>query len=80
MEFLARLNPVSIALDRTQSDSTTIAVAVEICNKLETELDTNNQPLTVQRAFEKRRNQALNGAHFLANIIDHRFRGCRNLL
>lgn len=75
MEFLARLNPVSIALDRAQSDSTTIAVAVEIWNKLETELDTNNQPLRVQKDFEKRRNRALSGAHFLANIIDDRFRG-----
>lgn len=72
VDFLKRLSPISIALDRMQRNSSTIAVAVEIWHKLRLDLD--DQPLNVKKCFENRKAMALYGAHY-ANMIDHRFLG-----
>lgn len=75
VELLSRLKPIAVALDRMQQTSTTIAVAVEIWNKLEKNLQ--QQPLSVKAHFYKRRNIALRGEHYAANMLDHRFLGQR---
>lgn len=74
-DLMACLNPIATALDRTQRDNTTISVAVEIWKTLEEELA--DKPLTVKRCFYKRRDVALGGPHYLANMLDHRFLGQR---
>lgn len=50
-------------------------MAVEIWNKLEQDL--KDQLLEVKKHFHQRRNMALGGAHFAANMLDHRFLGQR---
>ena len=42
------------------------------------EIDLSTKSSAVKRFFQQRREKVLSGAHYLANIIDHRFRG-RNL-
>lgn len=74
-DFLLRIKPVSIALDRVQRDNTNISIAVEVWFRLEKDLE--GQPLSVLKEFEKRMKMALGPEHFLANIADHRFRGER---
>jgi len=70
------MKPISVALDRAQSSGSTISVCVEIWHKLGMDLST--QPDSVMKLFDIRRDKALSGPHYLANIIDNRFRG-RNL-
>lgn len=74
-DLMACLNPIATALDRTQRDNTTISVAVEVWKKLEEDL--KDKSLTVKRCFYKRRDMALGGPHYLANMLDHRFLGER---
>lgn len=73
LDLLARLDPITKALDRSQRDGTTISVAVEIWNNLEKDL--SSQPTEVKSAFNKRRDMALGAPHYLANILDQRFAG-----
>lgn len=75
VDLVARLTPIAVGLDRMQRALTTISVAVEIWNKLEKDLQ--DQPFEVKKHFHKRRNMALGGAHFAANMLDHRFLGQR---
>ena len=70
------MKPISVALDRAYSSGSTISVRVEIWHKLSMDLST--QPRSVMKLFDIRRDTALSGPHYLANIIDNRFRG-RNL-
>jgi len=74
--YMELMMPISVALDRAQRSGTTIAVSVEIWHKLG--LDLLEQATSVMKLFESRRDKALTGAHYLANVIDNRFRG-RNL-
>lgn len=73
VDLLKTFTPIAIALEKMQRNCTTIAVAVEIWNKLESEL--KDQPAQVKVAFLKRRKLALYGAHYVANMLDHRFLG-----
>ena len=68
--------PISVALDRAQGSEATISVSVETWHNLEIDLSTKSS--AVKRCLQQIRDKALSGAHYLANIIDHRFRG-RNL-
>lgn len=72
-DYSSRMRPIAVALDRMQRDKTTIAVAVEVWFMLGKALE--GHPKKVEENFEKRRNMALGGPHFLANMADHRFRG-----
>lgn len=72
-DFLRRMKPIAVSLDRMQRDGTTIAVAVEIWKKLETDL--LGQPDNVLKYFKKRKEMSLTPAHYLANMCDHRFKG-----
>lgn len=72
-DFLLRMKPIAVALDRMQRDGSTIAVAVEIWRKLGGDL--KGQPENVLKQFKKRKEMALTPAHYLAHLLDHRFRG-----
>jgi len=72
-EFLQRLKPIAVALDKIQSDSCTIADTVEIWKTLETDLALVNGD--AKQKFKKRLEQALSPYHFLANIMHPKFRG-----
>lgn len=72
-DFLQRMKPIAVSLDRMQRDGATISVAVEVWKKLENDL--NEQPANVLKQFKKRKEMALTPAHYLANFCDHRFRG-----
>ncbi|CAH0563065.1 unnamed protein product [Brassicogethes aeneus] len=75
--MLSYLKPIAVALDRAQRDKTTIAIVVEIWNKLE--LDLKGQSLDVKKHFYRRKDMALDAPHYLANMLDHRFLGkCLN--
>lgn len=63
-DFLQRMNPVAIALDRMQRDGSTIAVAVEIWRRLEEDLSTSTQPEDVMKHFKRRRGMALTATLF----------------
>lgn len=79
VDFLKTLSPIATALDRMQRNTTTIAVAVEIWNKLEVDLlSVVDQSAKTKKLFLKRREMALQGLHYTANMLDHRFLG-RNL-
>ena len=74
-DYRDRMTPIAIALDRAQRDSSTIAVAVEIWIKLQA--DVQNQPRQFRDKLDRRMKMALDRNHFLANMLDHRFRGER---
>lgn len=79
VDFLKTLSPIATALDRMQRNTTTIAVAVEIWNRLEFDLlGGADQSAKTKKLFLKRREMALQGLHYTANMLDHRFIG-RNL-
>ncbi|XP_047986596.1 uncharacterized protein LOC125226609 [Leguminivora glycinivorella] len=80
VDFLKTLSPIATALDRMQRNTTTIAIAVEIWNKLEFDLLGNSayQNAKTKKIFLSRRAMALQGLHYAANMVDHRFLG-RNL-
>lgn len=70
VDFVKRLSPITIALDRTQRNCTTIAIAVEIWHTLHLEFE--EQPIKI-RCFTEGNLMALYGAHCAANTIDHTF-------
>lgn len=76
-DFMTRMIPIAVALDRMQRDGTTIAVAVEIWNHLEKNFENLPVPASVLRSFVNRRDMALQGLHYLANMLDPRFLGQR---
>ena len=75
--YLKRMKPIAIALDKVQSDSCKLSESVEVWKRLSEDM-ASSQPLVVSQKVEKRYNQALTAAHYLANILDPRFMG-RNL-
>lgn len=74
-DLLLRLKPISIALDRIQKDSCSIAEAVDIWKQLETDLKENNilDNCKVNKCFKNRYDQALKPVHFLAYLLSPTF-------
>ena len=72
-ELLQWLKPIAVALDSVQKDSCSIADAVEIWKKLETELALDSRD--EKKKFKKRIDMALTPSHLLANIIHPKYRG-----
>ena len=56
-DYLQRMQPIAVALDRAQRSFTTISDCIEIWNQLGTDLE--NQLTAVRSEFKKRRNMAL---------------------
>ena len=72
-DYLARMKPIAVALDKLQSDTCHITDAVVIWKELEQELE--HMPIKVIKAVQSRMNTALTPAHYLANILDPRHHG-----
>lgn len=73
-DLLARLKPISVALDRMQSETTHIAEAVEIWIELQTKLN-DILPGEFKKKLDARMKSALTGAHYFANLTDPRYLG-----
>ena len=69
-DYLQRLKPISVALDKVQRDNCFMAQAVDAWKQLERDLEDVNQPLTVMKKAQERCSQALTPAHYLAHILD----------
>ena len=69
-DYLQRLKPISVALDKVQRDNCFMAQAVDAWKQLERDLEDVNQPLTVMKKVQERCSQALTPAHYLAHILD----------
>ena len=66
-DLLARMKPISVALDKVQADKSTIADAVNVWKDLEVSLEQSGQ--NVMKQFKARKAEALTAAHYLANIL-----------
>lgn len=73
-ELLARLKPVAVALDKTQSDKCTIADSVVIWKRLLTEIEDLNQR-NATRIVEDRYEMAVTDTHLLAYLLHPKYRG-----
>lgn len=73
-DYLEKLKAVAVSLDKVQRDNCTIGEAVEVWLDLQDFLKCDPEKLTY---FTKRYKVAMTNAHFLANIMDPRFRGER---
>jgi len=67
-ELRDQLNPIANALDKMQSDTCTIAMAVDIWKSLGEEFE--SAPREVKRKYNARYDQAVTPAHLLAYLID----------
>ena len=74
-DYLQRMRPIAVVLDRMQSDSCKISDAVHVWKKLEDDLKESHQPPRVMGKLLSRTKQALTPAHFLANILDPKHQG-----
>ena len=74
-EFLVRLKPISIALDRIQRDNPIISDTVEVWKMLQADLKNTGQPINVLTKVHNKATQAITPAHNCANLIDPRYRG-----
>ncbi|CAG7827052.1 unnamed protein product, partial [Allacma fusca] len=63
------LKPISIALDKLQKTSASIADSTEVWKTLEEEFHAEQFPRTVVTSMQDRMKQALTPAHYLANIL-----------
>ncbi|XP_076050878.1 uncharacterized protein LOC143031207 isoform X2 [Oratosquilla oratoria] len=71
-ELLSRLEPVAVALDKTQSGTCTIAEAVDIWKELGKKFD-NDQKVTFR--VRSRYSQVITKAHLLANLLHPSMQG-----
>ena len=71
------MKPITVALDKVQSDSCKLSGAVEVWKALEEMMD-SLQPFDFAQKVQLRSKQALTPAHYLANIINPKYLG-RNL-
>jgi len=72
-DYVQKMKPIAVALDRVQKSGTMIAEYVDIWHQLGTDL--KNQPKAVLKEFNKRMAMAIGPHHYLANMLDHRFQG-----
>jgi len=62
--FLIRLKPISVTLDRMQSDTCVISETVEIWRDLEKTFEENDHPISILKHVKHRYNQAMTDSHF----------------
>ena len=70
-EYLSKMKPIAIALDKLQSDKCSISDSVVIWKNLQDAFD--DMPLSVCTIFKDRMSCALTPAHYLAHLLDHRY-------
>lgn len=76
-DYLEKVNPIAVALDCVQRETTLISDAVEIWVKLNDDMKeylTDNKDMD---NFEMRISVVLTPAHFISNMIDPRYQGRR---
>ena len=70
--FLNRLKPISVALDRVQSDTCVISETVQIWKDPEKTFKENDQPISILKHVKDRDNRAMTDSNFLPNLLDPR--------
>ncbi|KAJ8911975.1 hypothetical protein NQ315_003253 [Exocentrus adspersus] len=73
-DYLQKLKQIAIALDKVQSDNCTISECTEIWLDLLIFSKENFTDTDIEFCF-KRFEMAITPAHYLANLLDHRFKG-----
>ena len=63
-DFLMRLKPISVALDRVQSDTCVISETVEIWKDPEKTFKENDQPISTLKHVKYGYNQVMTDSHF----------------
>jgi len=74
-DFLIRLKPISVALERVQSDTCVISETVQIWKDPKKTFKENDQHISILKHIKDRYNQAMTDSYFLANLLDPRYRG-----
>ena len=72
-DYLSKMKPIAVALDKLQSDKCNISDAVVIWKDLQEAFE--DMPLSVSSKFEERMSSALTPAHYLAHLLDPRYYG-----
>jgi len=72
--YLEKLKVISVALDKVQRDCCTISEATEIWIKIINYFKRNNLESDLNYVLQRFK-MAMTPAHYLANLLDHRFRG-----
>lgn len=75
-DYLQKLKLISVALDKVQNDVCTISEATEIWIDLVNNFNDQFAESDVAHCI-KRFEMAMTPAHYLANLLDHRFRGIK---
>lgn len=70
--YLQKLKKIAVALDIVQKDTCTIGESTEIWIKLLLDFEEFEESDRIH--YKKRFDMAMTPAHFLANLLDHRFR------
>lgn len=76
--YLVKLQKISIALDKVQNETCTIKEATEIWLNLLQSIENETEFILTEfeiNCFKNRFNMAMTPPHYLANLLDHRFRG-----
>lgn len=74
-DYLEKLKVISVALDKVQRECCTIGEATEIWIEIINHFKQNNFLESDLNCVLKRFEMAMTSAHYLANLLDHRFRG-----
>lgn len=74
-DYLRKLKKIAVALDRIQKDTCTISEATEIWINLQREFEGEGFTDADIHQCERRMDMAMTPYHYLANLLDHRFRG-----
>ncbi|EZA58857.1 hypothetical protein X777_01032 [Ooceraea biroi] len=75
MDYLEKLKIISVALDKIQRDCCTIGEATEIWIEMVNHFQQNNLLESDFNCVLQRFKMVMTPAHYLANLLDHRFRG-----
>ena len=70
-DYLSKMKPLAVALDKLQSDTCRISDSVAIWKELQIAFD--DMPLSVLSNFEERMSTALTPAHYLAHHLDPKY-------
>ena len=73
-DYLKCMKPITVALDKVQSDTCKISDAVEVWKELSHDMEAS-QSLNVARKVQHCFGQALTDVHYLANTIDPCYMG-----
>lgn len=74
-KYLIKLQKISSALDKVQIETCTIAEATEIWIDLLQNVEKENFTIFEIDCFKTRFNMAMTPFHYLANLLDHHYRG-----